>query len=95
MAKANVWRAFDSFVKWQDTEMQIKAKLILLDIDKFKNVNDIYGHDVGDEVLIEVANKITQQYQRVNDFIARVTGEGLVFVLTGTGMERAKALFCY
>ncbi|KZN70439.1 tetratricopeptide repeat-containing diguanylate cyclase [Pseudoalteromonas luteoviolacea] len=67
----------------------LALSVILLDIDKFKNVNDTYGHDVGDEVLIEVANRITQQYQRANEFIARIGGEEFVVVLPGTDMEQA------
>ncbi|OCQ23837.1 hypothetical protein A7985_07825 [Pseudoalteromonas luteoviolacea] len=68
---------------------QLALSVILLDIDKFKNVNDTYGHDVGDEVLIEVANRVTKQYQRANEFIARIGGEEFVVVLPGTNIESA------
>ncbi|WP_171684895.1 putative bifunctional diguanylate cyclase/phosphodiesterase [Paenibacillus planticolens] len=38
------------------------AALYLLDLDYFKNINDMFGHDVGDTVLVEVANRLSQQF---------------------------------
>jgi len=44
--------------------------IIMLDIDKFKNVNDTYGHQVGDDVIIELANTIRAN-QRNSDIVCR------------------------
>ena len=48
--------------------------LMYLDLDGFKNVNDTFGHDVGDELLIQVA-KTLQHCVRAEDFIARMGGD--------------------
>ncbi len=54
--------------------------LILCDIDNFKRLNDTYGHLVGDEVLITVAQTISRTLQRSTDFVARYGGEEFVIV---------------
>ncbi|HHS99260.1 MAG TPA: bifunctional diguanylate cyclase/phosphodiesterase [Thiomicrospira sp.] len=50
------------------------------DIDNFKNINDSYGHDVGDELLITVSKRI-QEIIRKNDTLARLGGDEFVLVL--------------
>ena len=57
--------------------------LILFDIDHFKNVNDTYGHQAGDKVLIGVA-KILGGRMRPTDFTARYGGEEFVLLLPST-----------
>jgi len=54
--------------------------LIILDIDFFKNINDSYGHDAGDLVLISFTNEISK-YLRDSDFFARIGGEEFVILL--------------
>ncbi len=54
--------------------------IIMLDIDKFKNVNDTYGHQVGDEVIISLANELLK-LQRKSDIICRFGGEEFVILL--------------
>ncbi len=61
---------------------------MFLDIDKFKCVNDTYGHQTGDEVLMSVANFIQTQL-RVGDTIARYGGEEFVVLLPQTDMYHA------
>ncbi|MGK5507338.1 sensor domain-containing diguanylate cyclase [Brevibacillus formosus] len=56
------------------------GSLILIDIDYFKNVNDTYGHQVGDEVLIQVSNLIRHSI-RDSDIAARWGGEELAVYL--------------
>ncbi|MEE4297633.1 MAG: ammonium transporter [Wenzhouxiangella sp.] len=58
-----------------------ESSLILLDIDHFKHINDTYGHDVGDEVLVEVAKRL-QDIARESDLVARVGGEEITVLLT-------------
>lgn len=47
----------------------------MLDIDYFKNINDNYGHHVGDEVLVRVADSFKKSFHRGNDFVFRMGGE--------------------
>ena len=62
--------------------------LVMLDIDNFKQVNDTYGHQVGDMVLREVA-RVLREYSREIDEPARYGGEELAVVLPGTDLEGA------
>ncbi|WP_306118827.1 MULTISPECIES: EAL domain-containing protein [unclassified Roseitalea] len=54
--------------------------LLFLDLDKFKLVNDTYGHPVGDKLLIEVANRIRGQV-REQDCVARLGGDEFAIIL--------------
>jgi len=64
---------------------------ILLDIDRFKSINDNYGHCVGDEVLKEVANR-TKNSIRPYDIFGRYGGEEFMIVLPETDFEATKNL---
>ncbi len=65
------------------------SSLLMLDIDFFKKVNDTYGHQVGDDVLIKFAQTISQNI-RTNDIFARWGGEEFVLLLCSTNIETAK-----
>ncbi len=62
--------------------------LLMFDIDFFKNINDTYGHDVGDEVLRVLAN-ITRREMRHSDVLARFGGEEFIALLPDTTLEDA------
>ncbi len=62
--------------------------LIIFDLDHFKNVNDNYGHIVGDEVLIEIS-RLAKEILRTTDIIARWGGEEFSILLPGTTVEGA------
>ncbi|WP_240335350.1 sensor domain-containing diguanylate cyclase [Paraliobacillus sediminis] len=79
----------------QHLETDTKGIFLLLDIDDFKQVNDTYGHDVGDELIIQVANIIMDEIKNVG-FSARWGGEELAVYLPECnlkkGMEVASTL---
>ena len=58
------------------------------DIDKFKRINDTYGHNIGDKVLCYVTGLIKSQL-RSNDVLARFGGEEFVVLLPQTGLRHA------
>jgi diguanylate cyclase (GGDEF)-like protein len=68
------------------------VSIVLTDIDKFKNVNDTYGHPVGDMVLRRLASVLAAQIRKV-DLAARYGGEEFAIVLEETDEEGAR-LFC-
>ncbi len=65
--------------------------LVLLDVDFFKNVNDSYGHQVGDAVLANIG-RILNARLRGDDLGARVGGEEFAMLLPETRLEDARAL---
>lgn len=67
---------------------QEKVSIIILDIDKFKFINDTYGHKVGDEVIISLSNALMAQ-QRKSDIICRFGGEEFVILLPQTSKDGA------
>ena len=62
--------------------------MMVLDIDRFKRVNDTYGHDVGDLVLKGFAAQLQETVRSV-DFICRLGGEEFVVVMPGVGSAEA------
>jgi diguanylate cyclase (GGDEF)-like protein len=62
--------------------------LLILDIDKFKSINDRYGHDVGDLVIKTVA-EVLRETSRTSDITARVGGEEFALLLPETNLENA------
>ena len=54
--------------------------IILLDIDNFKNLNDIYGHIIGDKIISETADKITSIINK-KDYVCRYGGDELIILL--------------
>jgi diguanylate cyclase (GGDEF)-like protein len=64
------------------------AAVVLIDLDEFKSVNDLYGHPVGDAVLREAASRLGAR-MRSYDEIGRYGGEEFLVVLPGCGAARA------
>tara|TARA_R110001606_G_scaffold356372_1_gene507664 strand:+ start:1762 stop:2652 length:891 start_codon:yes stop_codon:yes gene_type:complete len=61
--------------------------MLIIDIDHFKNINDKYGHDIGDSVLIKVADTLTQSIQTKE--IYRLGGEEFIILLKNISDEEA------
>lgn len=66
--------------------------LIIFDLDLFKNLNDSYGHDAGDQVLKQLAELIRKKDIRANDIFARYGGEEFVVLLPGTTLIIAEMM---
>jgi diguanylate cyclase (GGDEF)-like protein len=83
-----------SRLKMQDTDGRKPPErgeltLALLDIDHFKYINDTYGHEAGDAVLVKLAQTIQEQV-RSTDIIGRWGGEEFLMILPGSAMEDSK-----
>jgi diguanylate cyclase (GGDEF)-like protein len=66
--------------------------LIMIDIDYFKNYNDIYGHQAGDVCLTKTAQAIRKQISRGGDLTARYGGEEFMIILPNTNINGASQL---
>lgn len=64
--------------------------VLLMDLDGFKEINDQYGHDAGDQVLIAVSNRI-QSIIRTEDVAARLGGDEFVILLHQLDVDEQKA----
>jgi len=62
--------------------------VVMLDIDKFKEVNDNYGHDIGDDVIIAIANNLLEM-TRKSDLACRFGGEEFILLLPETSLDGA------
>ena len=65
--------------------------LCMFDLDYFKDVNDTYGHDVGDKILKSVVD-LVKQHLRKSDIFARVGGEEFMIILPKTTLEMAATI---
>ncbi|MFQ5779351.1 MAG: GGDEF domain-containing protein [Nitrospiria bacterium] len=84
-------RKFLEFLEYEIKRIQRyknNLSLVMFDIDHFKEVNDLYGHTVGDEVLKTFASQIAKQVRKT-DVFARWGGEEFVILLTNSDIEGA------
>jgi len=78
--------------KIQDSQNNdLKGTLILFDIDDFKKINDTYGHQIGDQILIQVAS-ILKGCIRATDIAARWGGEEVALYLPNVNTDIAKQI---
>ncbi len=64
--------------------------VLMIDVDDFKRVNDVYGHATGDQVLARVAELLVQT-ARVSDVVCRLGGEEFGVIMSDTGLDDARA----
>ena len=62
-------------------QADIRIGLLLIDLDAFKPINDTLGHEVGDQVLVQVADRLLES-ARVSDCVARIGGDEFVILCT-------------
>lgn len=75
-------------LKEKASETKQTFSVIMIDIDNFKRINDVYGHDVGDEVLSVLAETLKGQL-RDQDIVGRWGGEEFIVVLPETDLKNA------
>jgi diguanylate cyclase (GGDEF)-like protein len=76
--------------------VQSECSLLLLDLDRFKSINDEYGHQAGDEVLRSVSRLLRDQAAQIRSsdrvLLARYGGEELAVLLPGVGVHGARRI---
>ena len=79
-----------SLEKWQDAvRLGVPISIAMMDIDKFKDYNDTFGHPAGDDVIAAVAKAAAKCFQRSTDIFARFGGEEFVSVLLGGSAQES------
>ncbi|MFK5882079.1 MAG: diguanylate cyclase [Sulfurospirillum sp.] len=71
---------------------QISFAVAMIDIDNFKKINDLYGHDVGDSIIVSLAN-ILRKNTKGADLVARFGGEEFCIALRDVGKKQAVGFF--
>ena len=88
-------RFFDASLKkafMQSFNTKTPFTLILIDCDKFKSVNDTFGHDAGDRVLCLLSDNLTSVIRRDKDIPCRIGGDEFAVVMPHTDQSAASAV---
>jgi diguanylate cyclase (GGDEF)-like protein len=88
-------KGFDEFINRMVFMRDVfgeSAALLMIDVDRFKRVNDTYGHVAGDDVLKAIADCLVRNFPRKSDLVARYGGEELAVVLPDTSTQNAVRL---
>jgi diguanylate cyclase (GGDEF)-like protein len=67
--------------------------VVLLDLDNFTNINNTYGHEIGDIVIQHAAQSLSNTFKRKTDIVARLGGDEFVVLLSSIGNNSPEA-FC-
>jgi diguanylate cyclase (GGDEF)-like protein len=73
----------------RNTRYNHPLSVIFSDLDDFKDINDQYGHDVGDKVLVFIADNL-KKHSRKTEIVSRFAGDEFVIILPETGSAAAK-----
>ena len=65
--------------------------LVMVDLDYFRIINDNYGHDVGDQLILEIV-KIFNKHLRDTDMLARYGGDEFTVLMPETSIEEARSV---
>ena len=76
-------RGYDFLIKNVDMET---STLIIIDLDKFKGINDTYGHDIGDKVLAKAADVIYNSFRNA-DYVSRIGGDEFAVIMVHSDAE--------
>lgn len=82
---------FDSHALKENTP---EMSILLLDLDGFKQVNDTYGHDAGDQVLITVAKRL-KSCVRTSDLVARIGGDEFLIIIFNNQVSNIEFTIAY
>lgn len=85
-------RKFDHYIhkEWKRARRRNSMlSIILIDVDAFKPFNDNYGHQAGDNCLVQVAQALVKNCRRPTDLLARYGGEEFIMVLPDTSLKGA------
>jgi diguanylate cyclase (GGDEF)-like protein len=82
---------FDTELKRLDKSRQFPISIIMVDVDNLKKVNDTFGHNTGDQILIKIANLLTSVF-RQEDIISQIGGDEFVVLLPNTSMAVVKLI---
>lgn len=85
-------RNFDEHLQraWEQAELEATPiSVIMVDIDRFKSVNDNFGHLFGDQVIVAVTEALRENFRRSEDIVARFGGEEFVVVMPRLELDDA------
>ncbi len=88
-------RALESYVERVvefDGLTGVPVSMLMIDVDFFKNVNDSYGHQAGDQILKGIGRELLRMFLRKCDFVGRYGGEEFTIILRETEIKHAKML---
>ncbi|WP_070971117.1 GGDEF domain-containing protein [Vibrio sonorensis] len=95
LTKLNNRHLFDSTLALELKRSQRKKQplaLLILDIDYFKQYNDLYGHPEGDDAIVDIAQILSASCNGERDFVARIGGEEFAALLPNTSASQAQSI---
>ncbi|MFA6366445.1 MAG: diguanylate cyclase [Candidatus Hydrogenedentales bacterium] len=94
LTNAANWRYFEEFANTSlknSRRNRSKITLAYFDVDNFKQVNDTFGHEIGDEILVLLTHTIESEL-RASDLLARLGGDEFAILLPDTNLESSKEI---